>query len=351
MNFTFYSKTDYLTQLAQDIDHAKPGERVLVATMDFNSGEPLIAEVLESLLRAAERGVKASLLVDARSFLTVDNSLKPGPLWWHPTLGQPFEGRYKTTMDWVARLNEAGCRTVVTNVPDRAFRFPSASRSHIKAGIIADKLYLGGCNLNHQEYFDVMVAQHNKEAADWVYEQLQLVLDAKSTQQAFQYKDRSATIGNDTSVLIDSGKPKQSIILDAAHTLIDEAQEWLYITCQYFPGGATAKRLVAAERRGVKVTIRFSHPSVHGQEFPLHVLHQLYERTRVPAHFFAGRLAKGMPKLHAKVLCSEKEAIVGSHNFVSQGVTWGTAEIALHVKNQDFARGLREFMEAQINRQ
>ena len=40
------------------------------------------------------------------------------------------------------------------------------------------------------------------------------------------------------------------------------------------------------------------------------------------------------PKLHAKVLVSERCAIIGSHNYVWQGVRFGTAEIAFITTNQ-----------------
>ena len=78
-------------------------------------------------------------------------------------------------------------------------------------------------------------------------------------------------------------------------------------------------------------------------------MHQMRERMRnLPEHFFAGRLGKLVPKLHAKVLASEKAAIVGSHNYVIQGVNFGTAELALHSMDPAFALAVRNFTNQEI---
>jgi phosphatidylserine/phosphatidylglycerophosphate/cardiolipin synthase-like enzyme len=143
--------------------------------------------------------------------------------------------------------------------------------------------------------------------------------------------------------------PHQSLIYDEALRLVDEAQEWLFITCQYFPGGPTAKHLAAAQKRGVQVEIAYNHPRYQGTLAPVHHLHQLTQHTRgLPRSFFSGRLNKHVSRLHAKVLASERGAMVGSHNYVIQGVNFGTAELALRSSDPIFALALRSFIKDQI---
>jgi hypothetical protein len=49
-------------------------------------------------------------------------------------------------------------------------------------------------------------------------------------------------------------------------------------------------------------------------------------------------LPKTGPGLHAKLIATEKGAIIGSHNYVRTGVQLGTAEIALMRYDTVFAR-------------
>jgi phosphatidylserine/phosphatidylglycerophosphate/cardiolipin synthase-like enzyme len=141
-------------------------------------------------------------------------------------------------------------------------------------------------------------------------------------------------------ILIDAGVPKQSTIYDHALALIDDAREHIFFTCQYFPGGKTARHLLAAHKRGVDVRIVYSHPLAHGVKSPGHYLYNARERLRLPAEFFADQRTAKAPLLHAKVIATEKGAIVGSHNYVSQGVWLGTAEIALLNQDPAFAKAV-----------
>jgi len=348
MNFTFYNRPDYFKQLARDIDAAKPGERILVASIVVDPEAEFVGEVFHALAGAAQRGAHVTVLVDAYTFLISYNKM-PGPLWSGQKLSSDMRHPFGQIYQRLKHIEQLGGRVDITNRPVRRFGIMHGGRSHIKAGIIGDKLYIGGCNLNRPTHIDLMVGSQNAKATGWVYEQLMKVAATGSTGAAFHGQDQRFDIDTTTTLLLDAGKPRQSLILDEAYKLIDRAKKSLLVTCQYFPGGRTANRLLTAFKRGVDVRISYSHPSVHGLETPAHHLQQLYNRLRLPSTLTQHRIPKGMPKLHAKVLVSESEAIVGSHNFVTQGVTLGTAEIALHVKDPQFAKQLREFIETEIS--
>lgn len=349
MKFTFYNRADYFKQLALDIDAAKPGERVLVASIVIEPRDELVSKVLHALAGAAQRGAHVLVLADAYTFLHNPNKL-PGPLWYKLTLTDRMRQPFAQTYQMLKHIEQCGGQVVITNRPHKRFGMLHAGRSHIKAGIVGNKLYLGGCNLSGSSQIDIMVGSNDAKAADWVYQQLSRIAHTGSTSEAFGGQDQRFEVDSHTSILIDGGKPKQSIILSEAYKLIDNAQKSLLITCQYFPGGATAKQLVAAYHRKVAVTIFHSHPAAHGLEAPGHHVQQFIGRSRLPAKFKSFRLSKRAPKLHAKILVSEQEAIVGSHNFVTQGVTLGTAEIALHVKDPVFADDLKKFIEKEITK-
>jgi hypothetical protein len=45
-----------------------------------------------------------------------------------------------------------------------------------------------------------------------------------------------------------------------------------------------------------------------------------------------------LPRLHAKLLATEQGAMIGSHNYVVQGVTLGTAEAAILRNDPQFSK-------------
>jgi phosphatidylserine/phosphatidylglycerophosphate/cardiolipin synthase-like enzyme len=139
--------------------------------------------------------------------------------------------------------------------------------------------------------------------------------------------------------LFDSGRRGQSLIFEEAMQLIDSAEKWLVITCQFFPNSVTAQHLLKAVNRGVNVEVIFAHPKHHGiigglgQQVSI-----LRERTRVPKILFEHALSRKDPMLHAKLIASDAGFMIGSHNYVRAGVILGTAEIALKSADEKLAR-------------
>ena len=323
------------------------GDRVVVATMVFNPDEPLVLEIAHALAAAAKRGARVNLIVDAYNFL-IDTKLRPGPLWYGKKLSGNLREPYHSRLAVLHTIDLAGGIVTITNVPGRRLTIPQSGRSHMKGAIVNNRLYIGGCNLNRAELIDVMVGWQDPPTADRLYRWFQEIAEIEQVRVALEDVDSELDINTHTRLLLDAGVPKQSIIYEEALQLIDAAHEWVFMTCQYFPGGKTAQRLQAAEKRGVRVEVIFSHPKAHGAEAPLQHINILRERTRVPARFFAQQLTKGLPKLHAKIIATEQGAFIGSHNYVPQGVRLGTAEIALLVKDSQFSNQLKTFMENEI---
>lgn len=343
----FLNREGYFNELTALIRNAKRGQRIIIATMDIQPLEPLIRTLLFELRTAAGRGVHVVLLIDAHNFL-IDAHALPGPLFFNRELRKPA-GIFGTIMRELDALQAAGGSYRITNVPTRRFILPVAGRSHIKAAVVDDILFVGGCNLGNPDDIDIMVKWHNKKAAGTIATWLQTIASVGSVRVALGDVDSQATIDSAANLIIDAGVPGQSIIYEEALRLIDDAETSLLITCQYFPGGQTARHLAIAQARGVNVQIYYGHPRRQGPTAPLHHLHQLAQHARrLPASFYRSRLDRRAPKLHAKVLLSEKEALIGSHNYVQQGVIFGTAELALNVREPSFARELRSFIQKEL---
>lgn len=344
----FLNKVQYIDTLLSAAKKAMPGERFVLATMDIDPLEPKVTTLLDALQAAAHRGVQVTLLVDAHNFLQHDNMV-PGPMFYR-TQPKNYRGKFDAIWRMLQELAAAGGNFCITNVPKRRFQPAPLGRSHIKGAVVGDQVFVGGCNLEHLEYIDLMVTWHDKCAADVLAGWLLAIGEAGQTRDAFSDVDTETMLDPLTSLMLDAGVPGQSLIYDEALLFIDAAQEWLFMTCQYFPGGPTATALARAQARGVRVELHYSHPRAHtGTARLIHQAHQVTKAlTGASRQFRTSRLPASLPKLHAKVLASEHGAFVGSHNYVQQGVNFGTAELALHSTDPTFANNIRNFLQQRL---
>lgn len=341
--YQFCNRPAYFRQLAKEIKQTKVGDRVGLATM---SREPLIVEVVDELIAAARRGVEVYFMVDAILFTFTDKPLQLGPLWFGLPLTAGW-GMFGQHYRLVEKLRQAGGHVGIVNRPRHPFNLPIAGRSHIKTAVINDRVYIGGHNLSAENQLDIMTYWEDQKTADIIFKFLQQVVAAESVSKVLD-ADKRYKLDNQDELLIDRGQPHQSLILDEALALIDNSNDWLYMTCQYFPGGQTGQHLKAAVERGVKVTLMFSPPSSHKSEWFGHKLYELRERSRLPAELFAHKLPDSAPLLHAKLIATEQGAIIGSHNYVDQGVRLGTAEIALLRRDPAFAEAAVQAIQTEL---
>ncbi len=338
-DFTFYTSEEYWEELLQQFTRTKAGDRIAMIVMGFDPLEPPVAKVSQALIEAVERGVKVSLMVDAYTFLLNPKAERLGPLWFQSDL-RFVTGAFKPQARVLETINRMphGQATVI-NKPGRPFPNPVAGRNHIKYTIINDRVFVGGCNLYHTWWLDLMVGWEDKVTADYLYEIILNLHRVESTKRLFHNQDLEIALDADTALYIDSGKKNQSIIFQKALELIDAAEKSLIITCQFFPNSITAKHLAAAHRRGVDVEIIYAHPAKQGYVGGLgQQVSILRERARTPAELFQKMLPKAGPALHAKLIATDKGAIIGSHNYVRAGVALGTAEIALLRYDTTFAK-------------
>jgi phosphatidylserine/phosphatidylglycerophosphate/cardiolipin synthase-like enzyme len=351
-SFDFYDKPGYLQELTHCSRQAGKGDSLTIMAMGYDVTVPAVNMLSEELAAAAKRGASIRLIIDACSFM-LDDRERLGPLFYNAKIVPgKLRGSFKKTYDMLEHIKLQGGQYYITNQPGRAFTFPYGGRSHIKLAIVNDRFFIGGCNLDDTTYLDVMVAWQNRPTVEALSAILQKVIDddGHSVRQALEDSDQTLVLGDKMKIFIDCGIRHQSTILRQAHQLIDEAREKVTITCQYFPGEETARRLLAARKRGVDVKIYFSHPTVHGKLFFVHHFYNLRERLSLPAVFFENRLAKDIPKLHSKVIVTESAAMIGSHNYVSNGVNYGTAEIALLNHDPAFAKTLEKRVRQLVTR-
>ena len=338
-DLTFLRKPDYLKEITERIAHAKKGDRALIITHTLNVEETPVATLMKALATAAGHGAETHLAVDARTL----------PFIQRVPMMHRANKSSRITLAALHSLQESGVLYAITNNTYRRIIHPFAGRSHIKVTVINNDIYVGGCNLSETVWrIDSMIRLHDKRAADWIYTQMRAVVQEQSTRLALGDIDQAFTVDDQTTLLLDVGRPKQSLIYKHALSMIDAAEQWIMLTCQYAPNSTTLKHLAAARRRGVTISIYYNHPSKHPLGFNvLHHLVLIHGRLHQPA-LFDKQLSKGMPYLHAKILATEKGAMIGSHNYVSAGVNFGTAELTLMRRDPAFSTYIVHEFESQL---
>lgn len=350
INFTYLSKADYYRRLIALVEQTKPGDRVHIATMLFFPNEPVISTLLQTLCVAAKRGVEVVLIVDYFAFL-IKKGMVPGPLFCHKKLPRHLSKVFRHRMNALENLRQHGGTYVLINHPKRKFTNPFAGRSHVKYALVNDTVFVGGCNLDADHLLDMMVGWEDKNTADWLCDFSQKLIVEPSVTDVFGKNDFRRQLESSTTLYVDVGIPDQSAILDKALELIDNAKEHILITCQFFPFGITAQHLAAAHNRGVDVKVIYNHPHKPEHGFTASTLHKgvLRKQKRImPGNFFDNQLPRMTDFLHAKLLTSESESIIGSHNYLESGVHWGTAEIALYSTDPAFKQSVTQAIQKQL---
>ena len=330
--FIIYDRPGYFAELRHLAEAADPGDHLSVMAMVLHTASDEITGLMAALTDAAKRGVHVQAIVDAHTFMLDIDDFRPGPLWLDTKFSSKFmHGNFGATYERLQDLHRAGGTYSIINRPAKRFSNPYAGRSHIQLALANNQVFLGGCNFERPEYLDIMIGFTDYATADWLRNLSGRIADKASALVAMDGQDVEHQVNETTNIYVDAGVPKRSLIMKQAYQLIDEAQESLVITCQYFPGGETAQRLLAAHHRGVKVKIYYSPPASHGFQAPGHWAYNRLQQRKLPPEFFEHVMPAEAPRLHAKILMSEKSLLVGSHNYVAAGVNLGTAEIAMRV--------------------
>lgn len=338
--YTIFNADDYFKAVTSRIAKAAQGERVALITMVFEPSEQLVKDLLREVIAAAERGVRVHLVIDAHSFMLSPSDIPTGPMYWRRDILTAKRPRhFFDKVRLLESLRRAGGHYAIINQPTAWPTNPFAGRSHIKATVIGDEAYVGGCNLGHTGQIDYMVRLRHATAADWIYKLILHIATDKSAWRALEGQDCKLPLDGQTTLLVDAGVPGQSHIFQEALQCIDQAKQWLVITCQFLPNGVISQHLAQAHARGVRIYSIFNHPAKHSNLTPLaHYLIRGHEKRRYPPELFTGELPRSHQRLHAKLIATESLALIGSHNYVATGVRLGTAEIALLRREPSFAR-------------
>lgn len=341
---------EYFAEITVKIAATKRGDRVGLMSMSLDPTEKRTKPLFHELIAAAKRGVLVQFNIDAHSFMIDDSKTRPtGPLLKYYDVSKSHRADYQAKYETLEKLREAGGNYCITNMPGQRLTNPFTGRSHIKLCIIKNSSYIGGSNLSKSWQIDLMARIDDAKTVDFAWDFMQRVAKAKSVIEAMSGHDVTHKVDDATTIYIDAGVKKQSLIYVKALNFIDGARKNITMTCQFFPGNPTSRHLAEALKRGVKVDIYFqaSQLTMDFLSVPHYVV-ELTDRIKHPKELFANPVGKNVPRLHSKLIATEKGAMIGSHNFVPQGVNFGTAEITLLRRNPEFSRQAIEKLESSL---
>ena len=308
----------YIATITDQIKLAK--RRIVLFTHIIaydESTEPLVA----ALCAAAKRGVSVEVASDVFTY---------GILGGYAPLRNGGSIRRLRTMR--RTFKAAGVRY---NWFGSFGPFLFAGRTHVKWCVIDDLAYsFGGVNLYKKGLTsaDYMLQLPSVSLANHIVSEHHRI--ARADHDGRWYRSHKFTCEYGT-VLVDGGKPLNSLIYHRACELANQATKILFVS-QYCPTGRLGKIMATKDS-----LLFFSPWQLIGGANRL-LIRSSMALTKYQTHY------NRSVYIHAKFIIytmpdGSKVALTGSHNFVWAGVVLGTREIALETTDPQIIKQLESF--------
>ena len=215
---------------------------------------------------------------------------------------------------------------------------PFLGRNHMKITIIDNVSFIGGINFSSKSfnYSDFMIKTENK---DMLYTLKKIFIENRYNKNQ---NDKKIKINNDNILLIDSGKVRQSIIYESSIECINNAKESIRYISQFFPDFRILYALEKAIRKGIDVEI-ITHSNDIAEKKYRHKVEKIL--FNISNSHISNIYENSEKYIHAKMMLIDKDTsspsvILGSHNFSTFGVLFGTAEISIYSKEKNLVSEL-----------
>lgn len=341
-NFEVLTPLRFLYDLKLELENAR--KRVFVQAMHLNSGY-FVDAVISWFGQAGQKGLDVRLNIDSSS-----KNGKGDHAYYQdkflPTKGASLRSfQHKRDEQLLKNLQKSAVKVTFTNPPDAIEEhvFPTFfGRDHRKMVIIDDIAYIGGLNLADDNFksADFVVKITSPQIVTKLAKIFEWVNDARPR------KDFGTYVNGQTNIFIDSGKRGESLILDTAVNLANNACQSIRAVTILAPDGKLLTSLCDAQKRGVYVEDITSNPkgakNLFGTVNIANLILMRFWGKDIPLRFFQG-------DLHAKLLLVDIEdpekavALFGSHNLATRGVQLGTMEISIMSTNPVLISNLKCF--------
>ena len=326
-SYQVLNTVDYYLDQLREISLAV--KRVWLQTMAFENSH-FSDLLIHTLSQSAARNVDVRLALDAYTDYVFANTFNHLPLF------SKIEHQHKLKMRQLLAGSLQNLTSFsqlkITNIPTGVMKHLPLSgvmgRDHKKVTLVDDTVYLGGVNQTplDAKRVDMMIKIRNS-AIVAALEQLFIETLADLPQT-----DRLIQCDFNTSILVDGGKRGESITMDCAQELIEAEKEEIILISPFIPRGRLRQSLNQAAKNGVVTKIITTAKSHSAGFTPLisQIVHNFAQAKPIFRIY-------GYPStIHAKALiCGQKIAICGSHNFDDMFVSLGTEEVSLITRQPD----------------
>lgn len=326
-NFTLLASREYLKDVTSEIKRSQ--KRVYSLTLIITQ-DPETKSLVEEIKRAAKRGIKTNIVIDAFTYSELSGAFSPRKKQKAPS---------HATTNMLLDFEMAGGKT---HVLDDKLKFnPFSGVTHIKWFVVDEIVYcFGGTNLYKKGIHstDYMLKVRDKNLADTLVSEQEKIVLCDKNKTAYAGLKKKLPFGN---VLIDSGKKYDSLIYKRSCDLAVQSKEILFVS-QYCPTGELANSL-----KRISSKIYFNPPSIASSYKNKILIKASMLQTKL------NTLYKKDTYVHAKFIIftlknGNKVALTGSHNFTYSGVRFGTKEVALETADTKIIAQLETFYEKYI---
>ena len=355
------TEAEFLADFAHEAKKVRKGE-VFSQAMVFFPDEK--GEAVAEALKGASIEAKRTLVIDAYSYLAMDNRVSALAALNPFDIGSLIK-RMKKYNKIVQDLRDSGVTVDEINKPHgikapvKIF-FPFVGTNHTKGTYVFNKEKheaSASCKKpDNSTTFYLSTANHEDEPRMNMVIKYSgpLALALKEEYEAMHKnppkEDYSKQLSSDTWLFVDSGIPEKSIILRKADELVAGAQKSVQAATLLYPDGKFANSLQGKYNQWKEEEMQSKEfdvvTSQFYPDFPLLTVEGTFylvdKRARLQAkknHFTFPVLADNTRWSHSKCLITDnKWLFIGSHNYASSGVKAGTREWQILTSNPEIVQ-------------
>lgn len=335
--FTVQNLEVFFNDLLSVSSKAGPGDIIWVQSMLFETGKPdgYIQSFVDYLCKAKTNGAEVYVLIDSFGILTAKEI--PIKSFLNASKITPAIKELEREKQILRnKLQKAGIELRIgSGMGQLKAAIPWAFCNHRKSyGILNTKkniytAWVTSFNLSNLSFnqYEIALKITDKKLVEIIYSQFQADYNKKDLWRNKIYK-----INEYVSYLIENNT-NNSVIKKTAYQLINDAKEYIRFTSQYPVDPFLLKKFIARAKQGVRIEILTSKKEdEYNYRKPFNYIDKNFNKKlsqypNITRGYFPG-------KVHAKLLFSEKEALIGSDNIIVIGKFLQTKENMLHISNE-----------------
>lgn len=313
--------------------YAKTGDVVWTQSMLFEPGKHT-ESIVDALCKAKKNGAQVYVLIDSFGMLTT-GEIPIQSLFSISSLPSRIIQKNNEKKVLINKLKKAKIDFRITGSMGKIkSTFPIAFCNHRKSyGLINEKTkeyyaWITGINIADTsfKYFDLAIKIYHEKLIKKIFEEF-----FDDYYRRDQWRNNTYTIDSHAKYLIENNA-NFSNIRKEAYSLILNAEKFIRFITQYPPDPFLLSKFIKKAKQGVKIEIITSDKN---DEFNSRGMFKIFNANFNSRLKLYSNIKRGYfpGKVHAKLLFSEKESLIGSDNITIISKILQTKENMLYIAN------------------